>query len=156
MPSWHPILSWNWAIEVYTPHPLRQSRKPTVRRIHFADVTDWRNWTIDYEIQLLRAGAFHVANAHGLGYGPDALDHFIIYPLCSQATLMMPNLHCVRCLLADSNHGIFSPEADLQYWYLDCIRLCNNWFQQPDDSTVHIRFSAVVNDWVVDIKCLLL
>jgi hypothetical protein len=38
MPSWGLILSWNWCIYVYTPHPLRHSWSLPVTIIHFADV----------------------------------------------------------------------------------------------------------------------
>jgi len=37
-PSQGLILSWNWRIQVYPPHPLRYSWRLTVTKIHFADV----------------------------------------------------------------------------------------------------------------------
>ena len=37
MPLYSLILSWNWRIQVYTPHPLRHSWSLPVTKIHFAD-----------------------------------------------------------------------------------------------------------------------
>jgi len=49
--------------------------------------------------------------------------------------------------------GILSPDVDLKGRNLDCISICDDWFQQPERRTLHFRFSMVVNDWVVDIQC---
>jgi len=38
MPSYRLILSWNWRIQVNTPHPLSHSWRLPVTKIHFADV----------------------------------------------------------------------------------------------------------------------
>jgi len=40
MPSYGLILSWNWCIQVYTPHLLRHSWRLPVTKIYFADVSD--------------------------------------------------------------------------------------------------------------------
>jgi len=37
MPSWGLILSWNWYIQVDTPHPLRHSWRLPVTKINIAD-----------------------------------------------------------------------------------------------------------------------
>jgi len=41
MRSWGPILSHNWRIKVYTPHPLRYSWRLQVTKICFADEVSW-------------------------------------------------------------------------------------------------------------------
>ena len=81
---------------------------------------------IDYAIPLLGAGALLVDDAHVLRNLPDALPHFIIYPLCCQATLMLPNPDGFCFSLAGSNTGILGPDADLKSWHLDCISIFND------------------------------
>jgi hypothetical protein len=75
---------------------------------------------------LLVAGALLVDDAHGLGNLPDALPHCIIYPLCCQATLILPNPTGFCCTLADSNTGVLGPDADLKSRHLDCISICDD------------------------------
>jgi len=43
MPSLGLILSWNWPISVYTPHPLRYSWSFPVIKIHFADELQFKS-----------------------------------------------------------------------------------------------------------------
>jgi hypothetical protein len=52
-------------------------------------------------------------DVYGLCNLPDMLPHFIIYPLCCQATLNMPNPHGFGYPLADFNTSIPSPDVDL-------------------------------------------
>jgi len=126
--------------------------KRTFRR----KITDLSNPTINFQIPLLGAGPLFVDDAHGLGNLPDALPHFMIYLLCCQATLILPNPHGFCCPLADSITGVLSPDGDLYSRNVDCISICNDQFRQREGITVHDRFSQVVNDWVVDIECFLL
>jgi len=105
---------------------------------------------------MIGAGSLLVDDAHGLGNLPDALPHFIIHPLCCQATLILPNAHGFRCPLADSNTGVLGPGTDMKSRHLDSIRICDDRFLQSDDITLLFRFSMVVNDLVVDIECWLL
>jgi len=119
-------------------------------------ITDSSNATIDLEIPFLWASSLLVADAHGLGNLPDALPHFIIFPLCYQATLLLANPHGFHCPLADSNTSVLGPDVDLLSRHLDCISICNDWFWQPEGIMLHYTFSTAVNDWVVDTKCSLL
>jgi len=66
---------------------------PFSKRPFTLQITDLSNTTIDYKISLLRAGALLVDDAHGLGNFRESLLHFIIHPLCCQATLIMANPH---------------------------------------------------------------
>lgn len=79
---------------------------------HFADVTGSSDATMNWEVPLLGACAYLVTDAHGLGTLPEALPHFIIFPLSCQPTLLLPNPHDFCCPLADSNNGILGPEVD--------------------------------------------
>jgi len=99
---------------------------PFPKRPFTLQFTDSSNATIDKEIPLLGAGALLVDDAHGLGNLPDALPHFIIHPLCCQATLILPNPHGFCCPLADSNTGVLSPDTDLKSQRLDCISICDD------------------------------
>jgi len=65
------------------------------------------------EIPLLMAGALLDAEAYGLGNLLDLLPHFIIFLLCSQTNLLLPNRHGFRCRLADSNSNGLGPDTDL-------------------------------------------
>jgi len=42
MPSYGLILTWNWGIQVYTPHPLRHSWRLPETKINFADLKWWK------------------------------------------------------------------------------------------------------------------
>ena len=75
-------------------------------------ITDSINATIDQGISLLRANALLFDVAQGLANLPEALPHFIIYPLCCQATLIMPSPHGVGWPLADPNTGVLGPDAN--------------------------------------------
>ena len=88
--------------------------------------TNSSNAMIDWEIPLLAAGALLVDEAHGLGNLPDALPHFIIHPLCCQATLILPNPHGICWPMADSNTGVLGPDVDLKSRHLDCISICDD------------------------------
>jgi len=105
---------------------------------------------------LLGASALLVADAHRLGNLPDELPHLIIFPLCCLATLLLPNPNGMCSRLADSNYGVLGPDMVLSSWHRDCIGNCNDGVQQPDGSTLHIRFSTVVIDGVVNIEFSLL
>lgn len=99
------------------------------------------------------AGTQLDADAPALGHLPDMLPHFIIFPLCCQATHLLPNSHGFCCPLANSNTWILGPQGDCLYPHLDCIGICDDWFQQQDGIESHFGFSMVVTDWVVDLKC---
>jgi len=99
---------------------------PFSKRPFGLQFTDSSNATIGEEIPLLGAGALSVDDAHGLGNLPDALPHFIIYPLCCQAILILPNPHGFCCPLADSNTSVLGPDVDLKSRHLDCISICDN------------------------------
>jgi len=118
-------------------------------------ITELSNATIDQEIQVLGAGVFLVDGSE-LGNLPDVLSHCIICPLCSQATLILPNPHGFCCTLTDCNTGIPGPDTDWLSYHLDCITICDDWFRQLEGITLHCRLSTVVSNWVVDIKWLLL
>jgi hypothetical protein len=76
-------------------------------------ITDSNHVTMDYEIPLLGVSTLLVDDAHELGNLPDTLPHFIIYPLCCQATLLLLNRHGFCCLSADYNTGVLGPDTDL-------------------------------------------
>jgi hypothetical protein len=97
-------------------------------------------------IPLLGASALLVDDAHGLGNVWYMLPHFIIYPLCCQATLIMPNPHGFCCPVADSNTGTLGPDVDMYSRHVDCISIWDDGFRQPEGITLYCRFSMVVND----------
>jgi len=76
------------SLACHVPFPKRHFRH---------QMTDLRNATIDWEILSLVAGTLLVDDSHGLGNLPDALPHFVFYPLCCQATLLLPNPHGFCC-----------------------------------------------------------
>jgi hypothetical protein len=82
------FLTINVSLVCHELFPKRQSR---------LQMTDSCNATIDQAIPLLWASSFIVDDAHGLVNVPDVLPHFIIYPLCCQATFILPNPHGLRC-----------------------------------------------------------
>ena len=86
-------------------------------------ITVSNNTTIDKMIPSLLAGVLLVTDTHGLCYLRDMLPHFIISPLCCQATIILPNPHGFSCSLADSNRGILSPDMDLLSSNLDSITI---------------------------------
>jgi len=98
------FLTMKVSLVCHVPFPKRPSR---------LQITDSSNATINWKIPSLRAGASLVDDAHGLGNLPDAHPHCIIYPLCCQATIILPNAHGFCCPLADCNTGILSPDGDL-------------------------------------------
>jgi len=127
--------------------PMRPSRH---------QVTDSSNVTIDSDIPLRRAGTFAIAYVHGLDSVTDMLPHFIMFPLGCEVTLHLWNPHGFCCLLADSNTSVRSPDFDILRQNMDYITNCDDWFWQPEDIRLYLRFRSVATVWVVDIKCLFL
>jgi len=76
-------------------------------------MTDSSNEVIDQEIPLFGSGALLADDAQGLGNLPDVLLHIIVYRLCCQATVILPNPHGFCCPLAYSNTSIPGPDTDL-------------------------------------------
>jgi len=129
---------------------------PCAKRSVRCQVTDLSYTMIDWVIPLLGAGTELVPDAHGLVNLPEALPPFIIFPLNCQATLLLPNLQGFCCPLADSNSSVPGPGVDLLSRHLDCISIWDNWYWQAAGITLHLRFSTVLSEWVVDIKSSLL
>jgi len=76
--------------------------------------------------------------------------HCAVKPPLSCQIPMVSAAHCLTPAPA------FSAQMRTFSWYMDCISICDDWFRQPEGITFHCRFSTVVNDWVVDIECVLL
>jgi len=129
---------------------------PFPKQPFWCQITDYINAMIDKMIPVHGAGAWLLADVHGLSNLWDVLPHCIISSLHCQSSLLLPNPLGFYCQLADYNTSDLSPKAGLLIKHLDCISICDDCFRQPEGITLHFRFPMVVNNRVVDFKCSLL
>jgi len=65
-------------------------------------ITNFSKAIINQMILLLGAGSLPVLDTDGLGNLPDTFTEFIIFAVCCQATLLLPDTHGCGLRLADS------------------------------------------------------